>query len=95
MNHQLDNQIIAMRLKERREVLGISQQALSEATNINIKQIQKYENASAPIASSILYFFAKLLKMPVSYFMSEVPFAKYNAEYLFDNKNKPVAAMVA
>ncbi|XVN42093.1 MAG: helix-turn-helix transcriptional regulator [Candidatus Rickettsia vulgarisii] len=69
-------------------MLGISQQALSEATNINIKQIQKYENGSIPMASSVLYFFAKLLKMPVSYFMSEVPLATYNAEYSCDNKNE-------
>lgn len=94
LKYTLD-QIIAMRLKELREMLGISQQALSEATNISIKLIQKYENALTPISSSELYFFAKLLKAPVSYFMSDVPFENYNADYSFDHKNEDMMHMVA
>ncbi|WP_341756893.1 MULTISPECIES: helix-turn-helix domain-containing protein [unclassified Candidatus Tisiphia] len=55
------NLIIGMRLRKRRVMLGISQQELSEAINLSVKQIQKYEDAITPIAGSILYFFAKLL----------------------------------
>lgn len=89
------DEIIAMRLRERREMLGISQQALSKATNINIKQIQKYENSSVPIAGSVLYFFAKLLNMPVSYFISDISSERYYGEYLFGNKDECITNMIA
>ncbi|WP_341754764.1 helix-turn-helix transcriptional regulator [Candidatus Tisiphia endosymbiont of Dioctria rufipes] len=55
------NIIVGMRLKKRRIMLGISQQELSEAINLSVKQIQKYEDATTPIAGSILDLFRNWL----------------------------------
>ncbi len=73
--------VVGMRLKKRRLMLGISQEELSKAVNLSIKQIEKYENATSPIASSILYFFAKLLNAPVEYFISEDKINKSSGDY--------------
>ena len=52
---------IGKRLRMRRMILGISQKELSEAVNVSVKQIQKYENSTSPIAGSVLLVFSKLL----------------------------------
>ncbi|WP_375326616.1 helix-turn-helix domain-containing protein [Candidatus Tisiphia endosymbiont of Nemotelus uliginosus] len=76
------NLIIAKRLKERREMLGMSHQELSKSANINVKQVQKYENATIPIAGSALYFLARELKVPLKYFI-DIPHIKPPNEYFF------------
>lgn len=45
-----------MRLKKRLIMLGISQQELSEAINLSVKQIQKYEDATTPISGYSVVF---------------------------------------
>ncbi|KAJ6645062.1 DEAD-box ATP-dependent RNA helicase CshA [Pseudolycoriella hygida] len=69
-----------MRLKERRIMLGISQQELSKVAKVNVKRIQKYEDAVAPIAGSILYPIAKYLRVPPGYFVDITPPTEYEYE---------------
>ncbi|WP_341764566.1 helix-turn-helix transcriptional regulator [Candidatus Tisiphia endosymbiont of Beris chalybata] len=78
--------IIAKRLKERREMLGMSQKELSKAVKINEKQVQKYENAVIPVAGGTLYFLAKELKVPPEYFL-DVPHIKPPNEYFFTTED--------
>jgi transcriptional regulator with XRE-family HTH domain len=77
------NIIVGMRLKKRRIMLGMSQQELSEAINLSVKQIQKYENATTPIAGSILYFFAKILNVSIEYFLDMTKTTEVSEDYLF------------
>ncbi len=81
------NLIIGMRLKKRRIMLGISQQELSEAINLSVKQIQKYEDAITPISGSILYFLAKLLNISIEYFIDTTETTDASDDYLFDTQD--------
>lgn len=76
-----------MRLKKRRIMLGISQQELSEAINLSVKQIQKYEDATTPIAGSILYFFAKILNVSIEYFLDMTKTTEVSEDYLFSTQD--------
>ncbi|MDD9335155.1 MAG: helix-turn-helix transcriptional regulator [Rickettsiaceae bacterium] len=81
------NIIVGMRLKKRRIMLGISQQELSEAINLSVKQIQKYEDATTPIAGSILYFFAKILNVSIEYFLDMTKTTEVSEDYLFGTQD--------
>ncbi len=81
------NIIVGMRLKKRRIMLGISQQELSEAINLSVKQIQKYEDATIPIAGSILYFFAKILNVSIEYFLDMTKTTEVSEDYLFGTQD--------
>jgi len=62
------DRLVSRRLKVRRMMLGLSQYDLGSVVDVTVQQVQKYENASNRISSGKLYSFAKLLKVPVTYF---------------------------
>ena len=64
---------VGVRLRQRRNLVGLSQTKLSETVGLTFQQIQKYENGTNRISSSRLYEFAKVLNVPVSYFFDEMP----------------------
>ena len=64
---------VGARLRERRNLVGLSQSKLSESVGLTFQQIQKYERGTNRISSSRLYEFAKVLAVPVSYFFDEMP----------------------
>ena len=76
---------IGKRLKLRRMMLGISQQELSEAVNVSVKQIQKYENSTSPIAGSILLVLSKLLNTSIQYFVNPPKTNEIANEYIFQD----------
>jgi len=59
---------VGMRVRQRRTLLGMSQEKLGEAVGLTFQQIQKYERGANRIGSSRLYEFSKVLDVPVSYF---------------------------
>lgn len=96
---------VGARLKIRRNELGLSQNKIGELTGVTFQQIQKYEKGSNRIGSSRLYEFAKILKVPVSYFFDQYEAAYGDKGYLlsdsktnFDDKNsvseKEVIALI-
>ena len=66
---------VGVRLRQRRNLVGLSQTKLSRSVGLTFpaQQIQKYENGTNRISSSRLYEFAKVLNVPVSYFFDEMP----------------------
>jgi transcriptional regulator with XRE-family HTH domain len=64
---------VGARLRQRRNLVGLSQIKLSESVGLTFQQIQKYERGTNRISSSRLYEFAKVLAVPVSYFFDEMP----------------------
>ncbi len=60
-------------MRQRRTLLGMSQEKLGTAVGLTFQQIQKYERGSNRIGSSRLFEFAKVLDVPVSYFFDEMP----------------------
>ena len=70
-SHPVDVHVGA-RMRQRRTLLGMSQEKLGTAVGLTFQQIQKYERGSNRIGSSRLYEFAKVLDVPVSYFFDEM-----------------------
>jgi transcriptional regulator with XRE-family HTH domain len=64
--------IIAKRLRERRQDMGLSQQNLSALVGTTFQQIQKYENAINRVSASRLFVIAKALDVPFEYFFGPV-----------------------
>jgi len=77
---------VGTRLKIRRTELGLSQNKIGEMTGITFQQVQKYEKGLNRIGSSRLYEFAKILKVPVSYFFEQYELTFGNNGILCDNK---------
>jgi len=72
---------IAIRLRRRRNIVGLSQEKLAEKVDLTFQQIQKYETASNRISAGMLFEIAKVLKVPVSYFYED---AENSCSYEFD-----------
>ena len=67
MPHQVDLHV-GQRLRQRRCLLGMTQQKLADAVGIKFQQIQKYESGANRISASRLWVIARALEVPVSFF---------------------------
>ena len=56
------------RVRMRRKILGMSQEALADALGLTFQQVQKYERGANRVSASKLYEIAKTFQAPVSYF---------------------------
>lgn len=63
---------VGTRLRQRRRVLGLTQQKLAEEVKIRFQQIQKYESGANRISASRLWALAKALDVPVAYFFEGI-----------------------
>ena len=59
---------VGRRLRLKRTILGLSQEAVGKEIGVTFQQIQKYERGINRMGASRLYDFAKALGVPVSYF---------------------------
>ncbi len=59
---------VGQKLKARRNLIGITQENLAEASGITFQQVQKYEKGRNRLSASRLFQFARVLDVPVSYF---------------------------
>lgn len=64
--------IVSHRLKNKRCIMGLSQQDLATAVGVSIQQIQKYERGTNRISAGKLYEFSKLLKITPNDFFTEI-----------------------
>jgi len=64
---------VGSRLRQRRTLLGISQEKLGDAVGLTFQQIQKYERGANRVGASRLYEFSLFLDVPISYFFEEMP----------------------
>jgi transcriptional regulator with XRE-family HTH domain len=62
------DQHVARRIRERRILLGLTQQELAARIGVTFQQQHKYEKATNRISASRLYETAEALQVPVSYF---------------------------
>lgn len=63
---------VGQRLRQRRVLVGLSQEKLARMVGITFQQVQKYERGANRIVASRLYQLAKVLDVPVSYFFDDV-----------------------
>ena len=64
---------VGMRLRQRRTLLGMSQEKLAKAFGVSFQQVQKYERGANRISASRLHLLTKILDVPVSYFFEGLP----------------------
>lgn len=67
MKHPVDIHV-GKRVRQRRWMMGVTQQQLAEAVGIKFQQIQKYETGMNRVSASRLWDIADALDVPVSYF---------------------------
>lgn len=59
---------VGKRLRRRRRLLGLTQQALAEQIGIRFQQIQKYECGANRVSASRLFELSEALSVPVQHF---------------------------
>jgi len=59
---------VGRRLRLKRTILGMSQEAVGKQIGVTFQQIQKYERGINRMGASRLFDFAKALSVPISYF---------------------------
>lgn len=59
---------VGQRVRQRRWMLGITQQQLADQVGIKFQQIQKYETGANRVSSSRLWDIAHVLEVPVAFF---------------------------
>lgn len=59
---------VGLKLKARRNLIGVTQEVLAEATGITFQQVQKYEKGRNRLSASRLFQFSRILDVPVAYF---------------------------
>ena len=67
------DQHVGSRLRQRRTLLGLSQEKLGEAVGLTFQQIQKYEKGANRVGASRLFQFSEVLDVDISYFFEEMP----------------------
>jgi transcriptional regulator with XRE-family HTH domain len=74
---------VGRRVRDRRMLLGWSQQRLADALGVTFQQVQKYERGANRFSASMLDAVAKALKVPISHFFDES--RSESLETSFDN----------
>jgi transcriptional regulator with XRE-family HTH domain len=67
MAHRVDVHVGA-RIRQRRFLLGMTQQSLAANIGVTFQQLQKYEMGANRVSASRLWDIARLLEVPVSFF---------------------------
>lgn len=63
---------VGERIRERRAMLGLTQEHLASALNISYQQVQKYETGANRVSAGRLYEIARKLDVSVSYFFENM-----------------------
>ena len=71
MRHSVDIHV-GQRVRQRRWMVGMTQQQLGDRVGIRFQQVQKYETGANRISASRLWDIAEALDVPVSFFFEGV-----------------------
>jgi transcriptional regulator with XRE-family HTH domain len=63
---------VGKRLKQRRTMLGYTQDVVAKSVGVTFQQVQKYEKGTNAMNASRLLEFARFMNVPVSYFFEEL-----------------------
>lgn len=64
---------VGAKIRERRLVLGMSQETLGDRLKISFQQLQKYERGANRVSASTLHRLTQILDAPISYFFDGAP----------------------
>lgn len=80
MAHPVDCHV-GQRLRQRRWLVGMTQQELGSAVGIRFQQIQKYESGANRVSASRLWDISNALDVPVSFFFEGLNGAEMEEDY--------------
>lgn len=63
---------VGARLRQRRMLLGISQEQLAEMLGLTFQQVQKYERGTNRVSASRLFQLARSLDTPITWFFEDI-----------------------
>lgn len=63
---------VGKRIRERRMLMGLSQDKLASSVGVTFQQVQKYERGANRVSASRLYTFSKVLGVPLNFFFSGI-----------------------
>lgn len=63
---------VGRRIRERRKIVGFTQQKLAGHLGLSFQQVQKYERGTNRVGASKLVQLSKALEVPVSYFFEDL-----------------------
>lgn len=63
---------VGARIRERRIMLGLSQQQMADMIGVTYQQAHKYERGINRISAGRLYEIAQVLRVPIEYFFAEI-----------------------
>ena len=72
---------VGQKVRERRMLLGWTQQRLADALGVTFQQVQKYERGANRFSASMLEATARALQAPISYFFDESQRAATEASF--------------
>lgn len=64
--------VVGQRLRQRRMIMGLSQDAIAKSTGLTFQQIQKYEQGKNRVSASRLHQLCSLLKVEPNYFFESL-----------------------
>ena len=64
---------VGKRMRQRRTLLGLSQERLAEALGLTFQQVQKYERGANRISASRLYELGRVLEVAIGFFYDDLP----------------------
>jgi|TARA_B110000263_G_C15193294_1_gene457077 transcriptional regulator with XRE-family HTH domain len=82
------------RIRDRRTVLGLTQEHLANALNISYQQVQKYETGANRVSAGRLYEVSKFLQSEVSFFFEGLDEAVETVPLGHGGKNRSTIELV-
>ena len=80
---------VGSKIRERRAILGLSQQDIAKSLDISYQQLQKYETGGNRVSAGKLYLIGNLLGVDVSYFFDDIKGTSgKNAQTGLSNENE-------
>jgi transcriptional regulator with XRE-family HTH domain len=63
---------VGARIRQRRTILGMSQEKLAAAIGLTFQQVQKYERGATRVTASKLHALAQVFGVPISFFFESL-----------------------
>lgn len=81
------------RIRVRRMLLGMSQEAIADKLGLTFQQVQKYEKGVNRIGASRLFQLAAVLGVPVQYFFQDMPLTAESGQTMVEEHAAESAIM--
>ncbi|MCB9947359.1 MAG: helix-turn-helix transcriptional regulator [Rhodospirillaceae bacterium] len=83
---------VGHRLRQRRTLLGMSQEKLAQAFGVSFQQVQKYERGANRISASRLHLLTQILDVPITYFFDGIAAPEADVDVAEDGSGDRMAS---